>query len=245
MLESINVLILAALGLGLTHTAIGPDHYLPFVVLARSEGWSLKRTLFWTFLCGVGHVGSSVVVGGLGIGLGWSLSGMEWFEGVRGDLASYVLMGFGAVYMLWGIFQARRGGHAHVHVHADGTVHKHAHDHGTGADDDGHERTAHEDTGHVRQHRRTLWVIFIIFVLGPCEPLIPLLLVPASEHSIAGIAAVAGVFAVATIGTMLTAVTFGYMGLRFVNFGFLEKYVHALSGGAILVSGLLIQVLGI
>ena len=97
----------------------------------------------------------------------------------------------------------------------------------------------------ARQHRRTLWIIFIIFVLGPCEPLIPLLLVPASEHSVGGIAAVAGVFAVATIGTMMVAVTLGRMGLRFVNFGFLEKYVHALSGGAILVSGLLIQVLGI
>jgi len=49
-------LLLSAASLGLVHTALGPDHYLPFIVLGRAEGWSLRRTLCWTVLCGAGHV---------------------------------------------------------------------------------------------------------------------------------------------------------------------------------------------
>ncbi len=247
MTESLGVLMLTALTLGLVHTAVGPDHYLPFIVLGRSEGWSLRRALVWTLLCGLGHVLSSVLVGGLGIALGWSLNGMEWFEALRGDVASYLLMGLGGLYMLWGIYLGLRGkGHSHPHFHGDGTVHEHPHLHQhAGEDGDKHVKSPHDGTAHGKQHRRTLWAIFLIFVFGPCEPLIPLLIVPASSHSIWGIAAVSGVFAVATIGTMLLLVALGHMGLRFIKLGFLEKYIHALSGGAILLSGLAIKVLGL
>jgi nickel/cobalt transporter (NicO) family protein len=251
--ESLNILVATALVIGFTHTLIGPDHYLPFIVLGRAEEWTLRKTLMWTFLCGLGHVGSSVVIGGLGIALGWSLSGMEGFEGIRGGVASYSLMGFGALYMLWGLYRALRGkghGHKHVHthVHDDGAVHAHSHAH-ISAYSHGHDHDAaaaeSEDATKEATRRRTFWAIFVVFVLGPCEPLIPMLMVPASMQSVWGIVMVSGVFAVATIGVMLTVVTLGYYGLRLVRFPALEKYVHALSGGAIFLSGLAIQMLGI
>ena len=248
MNESISVLMVTALTLAVTHTAIGPDHYLPFIMLGRSEGWSFKRTMLWTFICGLGHVGSSVVIGGLGVGLGWAVSNMEWFEGIRGDAASYLLMIFGGAYMIWGIYLVIRGkGHTHPHVHSDGTVHAHPHIHDSASQvpEELHRDKPHDGTGHGKQHRRTLWAVFIIFVLGPCEPLIPLLIVPASSHSVWGIAAVAAAFSFTTIATMMIFVTMGHFGLRFLKLGFLEKYVHVLSGGAILVSGLLIKALGI
>lgn len=247
MSDSMQVLMLTALTLAVTHTAIGPDHYLPFIVLGRSEGWSYRKTALWTFLCGMGHVLSSVVIGGIGVAVGWAVSSMEWFEGIRGEAASWGLMVFGGGYMLWGIYLAIRGrGHSHPHVHADGTEHDHPHLHKGQVPEEGeHRGSPHEGSGHGKQHRRTLWTVFIIFVLGPCEPLIPILMVPASKHSFWGIALVAAIFSVATIATMLLFVTLGHFGLRFVKLGFLEKYVHAFSGGAILVSGLAIKALGI
>lgn len=246
MESSLSVLVVAAFTLALFHTAVGPDHYLPFIVLGRSEGWSLRRLWLWTFLCGLGHVLSSVVVGALGIAVGWTLNGMEWFESSRGDLASYGLMIFGGLYMIYGIIQARRG-HFHSHTHGDGTVHEHVHEH------HGHEANTepfhadrkHDATGHLKVHRRTLWALFIIFVLGPCEPLIPLLMVPASSHSVAGIALVAAVFSVATIVTMLVIATVGYLGLGLIKLGALERYVHVLSGGALLASGAAIAFIGL
>ena len=31
--------------LGLVHTVIGPDHYLPFIVIGRAREWTLRKTL--------------------------------------------------------------------------------------------------------------------------------------------------------------------------------------------------------
>ncbi len=247
MEQTLPILLFTAFVIGLTHTLVGPDHYLPFIVLSRAGGWSLRKTLGWTFLCGLGHVGSSILIGALGIGLGWSLSGMAAFEGSRGELAGYALMAFGAVYMLYGLYRERRGRpHHHAHVHPDGSIHRHPHDHeATAAHQHGHADSSPPEPDARLTKTKRFWAIFIIFVLGPCEPLIPLLMVPSAEHSVYGIIAVAGVFSLTTVGVMLTVVGMGYFGLKLLRFGFLEKHVHALSGGAILASGLLIRFAGL
>jgi len=246
MIESVTILMGTAAFLGLFHTAIGPDHYLPFIVLGKAEGWTYKKTVFWTAICGLGHVASSIVVGAIGIAVGWSLNSMEWFEGIRGSLASYTLMGFGALYLLYGLYRAFvKKDHTHFHAHGDGSIHKHSHDHKHAVQPIGHDDQAHDDTGHMAAHRRTMWALFLIFVLGPCEPLIPLLMVPAAAHSFLGIALVAGVFSLVTVSTMIVCVSIGFFGLKVVNFQFFNRYVHAFSGATILLSGLLIQALGI
>jgi len=244
-LSSLNVLLVSAAGLGLLHTLIGPDHYLPFIVLGRAEGWPLRKTLLWTFVCGLAHVLSSVVVGALGVALGWALSRMEQFEGVRGTMAGWALAGFGALYFAWGLWRGWRGQHVHVHRHADGTIHTHSHDHDKVAPAPTHEQAVHEEPDHVRAHRRTVWTLFIIFVLGPCEPLIPLLIVPAASHSFWGVALVATVFGVVTISTMMVTVTLGYLGLGALRVQFLERYVHALAGATLLAAGLMTQLMGL
>jgi nickel/cobalt exporter len=243
---SLTVLLVTALGLALLHTVIGPDHYLPFVVLGRAEGWSLRRTMLWTLLCGLGHILSSIVIGGVGIAVGWSVASMEGFEGVRGEIASWAMIGFGLLYMAWGLLRARRG-HVHTHVHADGSVHCHGHDHADGRGDEDRREAgaAHDEDAHVRAHRRTVWTLFIVFVLGPCEPLIPLLMVPASDHSAWGVALVAAVFGLATIAAMMVIVAAGHLGLRLVRLGGMERWAHAASGAAIAASGAAITFLGL
>ena len=237
-------LALLAASIGLLHTVMGPDHYLPFIVLGRAEGWTLRKTLVWTGVCGLGHVLSSVALGSIGLALGWAVPYMEELEGARGDLASTVLIGFGLVYFAWGVWRGRRG-HSHQHHHQDGTVHSHSHAHQGAAEQAGHDRCAHEESPHVKSHRRTLWALFVVFVLGPCEPLIPVIMAPAASHSLWGVAAVTAVFAVCTISTMLIFVTLGYYGLQLAFFQRLERYAHAAAGFAILASGLAIRCLGL
>ena len=62
MSHELVILTVTAASVGLIHTLIGPDHYLPFIVLAKARNWSVLRTSWITFLCGLGHMSSSVVL---------------------------------------------------------------------------------------------------------------------------------------------------------------------------------------
>lgn len=221
--------------LGFFHTLTGPDHYVPFVAMGRVGNWSLARTLTVAGLCGAGHVLSSVVLGALGIVAGLALARLEWVESVRGDLAAWLLLGFGLAYMVWGLRRAwRNRPHTHAHVHADGTRHQHTHTH---RDEHAH---PHVHTG--PHGRMTPWVLFTIFVFGPCEPLIPILMYPALRLSTAGVALVSSVFALTTLGTMLALVTAGYCGAGRLAGPRLERYAHALAGASLAVCGMLMVV---
>lgn len=234
-----SLLALTAASVGLIHTLIGPDHYLPFIVMARVRKWSLQRTLGITLACGVGHVLGSIVLGALGITLGWAVGGLEWLEGVRGEVAAWLLLGFGLAYTVWGIRRAIRSRpHTHWHGHADGTLHEHGHTH--------HDEHVHvHASAAVRQLSPrvglTPWVLFVIFLFGPCEALIPLLMYPAAEGQWWTVGLVATVFAFCTIATMLAVVALGHLGLSRLAFGRLERYSHALAGTAIVACGLAIQ----
>ena len=71
---STSFLLTTAVFIGFTHTLIGIDHYVPFVVLSKANAWSLKKTMWIVLLCGIGHVLSSVLLGLIGIALSQSLS---------------------------------------------------------------------------------------------------------------------------------------------------------------------------
>ena len=50
------LLALTGATVGILHTALGPDHYLPFALMARAGRWSRAKTLWVTLACGLGHV---------------------------------------------------------------------------------------------------------------------------------------------------------------------------------------------
>ncbi len=237
MTQELSILVATAAMIGVLHTVMGPDHYVPFVAMAGARRWSLRRTLGITAVCGVGHVLGSVLLGSLGIALGWAVGGLEWLEGIRGGVAAWLLLGFGLAYTAWGLRQAARNRpHAHWHSHADGTVHEHTHVH--------REAHAHAHEAKIGQRRLrsvTPWVLFVIFVFGPCEALIPILMVPAAAGSWWGVSLVVGVFGLVTVSTMLLAVTVGYLGISRLSLGRLERYSHALAGLTLVACGLAIQ----
>ena len=106
--SELGILAVTAGSIGFVHTVTGPDHYLPFIVVGRARSWSLARALGVTAICGVGHVVWSVVLGLVGIGLGLAVGRLEVIEGVRGDIAAWLLISFGLVYTIWGLRQALR-----------------------------------------------------------------------------------------------------------------------------------------
>lgn len=247
----------AAAGIGLVHTLVGPDHYLPFVAMSRARGWSRGKTLRITALCGVGHVASSIILGFVGLGIGTALEKLQLIESSRGTLAGWMLLSFGIIYLVWGLRHAARSKpHTHWHAHADGTVHAHEHTH------EGAHLHVHEEGTEGRRDRGTKgregieglrdqgikgdsdpranitpWVLFTIFLFGPCEPLIPLLMFPAWKGSIATVILVSTTFAAATLTAMCVCVLIGTHLANAPLLKPLEKYHHALAGTAVTACG--------
>lgn len=201
-----------AASLGFIHTLAGPDHYVPFIMIAKARGWSLTKTAFVTFLCGVGHILSAVLLGIIGLGFGLALSRIEAFDSIRDNMAAWLFIAFGLVYFVWGIRKAFRDRHSHSHAH----------------------------DGKAGSANITPWVLFTIFVFGPCEVLIPLLMYPAAKNSLMDAAYVTLVFGIVTIATMLGIVMASLFGFNLLPLGKLERYTHALAGLAIVVCGVLI-----
>jgi sulfite exporter TauE/SafE len=236
MNNSIVLLSVTALSIGFIHTILGPDHYLPFIVLSQAKKWTPRKTMIITFFCGVGHVLSSVILGLIGIAVGVSLTRITAIESFRGNIAAWLFIAFGLVYMIISIRKLmKKRTHTHSHFHFNGEKHVHEHDH-------------HMEHSHIHQdeaYKTTPWVLFLIFVFGPCEPLIPLVMYPAARNNFQGAVLVAILFSVVTIGTMMAIVFAFNMGLNKLNLKPLEKYSHLIAGALIFFSGLVIQFLGL
>lgn len=232
------ILLPTAVTLAAGHTLIGLDHTLPFVAMARARGWTLRKTLLVTALCGAGHVLSSVALGAVGIALGVAAHRLQWVQGARGSLAAWSLIAFGLFFVVRGLVRSQRArAHSHAHAHADGVVHAHEHH--------------HAESAHVHPHVQagvasaTVWTLFVIFVLGPCEPLIPLLIAPAALGDWLAVALIVGAFGAVTVGAMLALVAAGHLGASRLQLRGLERHAELLAGVAIAGSGLAVQWLGI
>lgn len=235
MPQDIFLLSLTAASIAFLHTLLGPDHYLPFIVMSKSGQWSLRKTMGITLLCGLGHIAGSVALGLAGVALGLGISRLTAIEDARGNIAAWALIAFGLAYAVWGLRQAASNRpHSHPHAHADGRRHDHVHIH----------QKEHSHIGGDRK-QTTAWALFLIFVLGPCEPLIPLLMYPAAQSSLSGLLLVTLIFGAVTLSTMLAIVLISVRGLARLPLSTPIRYSHALAGFAVFFSGLAIQFLGL
>jgi nickel/cobalt exporter len=235
-MSEMMVLLVSAATLGVIHTLLGPDHYLPFIVLSKARKWTRTRTLWITFISGVGHVAGSVVLGLIGIAMGISLSRLEAFEASRGSLVGWMLIAFGVLYTAYGVYKyVKRGAHMHLPPFLRPKSIRH--------------RELHLDEKALEKEdgagRLTPWILFLIFVFGPCEVLIPMLIYPAANQSGMGVFLVALVFGMATIGTMMLVVFLGYKGFSLVRFKGREHQLHLFAGLVILLAGAGMQFMGL
>ncbi len=179
---------------------------------------------------------SSVVVGFVGIAIGISVNKLIPVESFRGNIAGWLFIAFGLVYLIISIRHLyRKRKHSHAHFHQGGSKHFHEHTH-------------FQEHTHVHESevvRTTPWILFLIFVFGPCEPLIPLLMYPAAANNITGTVMVSILFSAVTIATMMTIVLAFKLGFSKINLKPVEKYSNIIAGAMILFSGIAIQFLGL
>lgn len=241
MIRPVALLVLTTIVTAGFHTLI-PDHWLPFVLVARSQEWETRRTVALTAASASLHVCLSIA-----IGLGAHLlgRGAEAAVGVGESISrisALLLIVFGTVYAAWFFF---KGGHQHsfgmhphhspVPAHAAATPHPHdlsLNPHHPGAP------VAH--AGGVRTGGISL---ALIVGFNPCVLVIPYIYL-AGTMGPSVLALVAAAFAVSTIGCLVAIVLLGLRGTARLESPFLMRYGEAVSGALIAVTGLVVMLSG-
>jgi nickel/cobalt exporter len=242
--------------------SLNPDHWLPFVVLGRARNWRLRRTLAIASLAGTAHVGTSIIIGLIGVVLGAALA--ERFatmvEYITGSLL--ILFGLGFAYLSW-----RRGRHQHhgipfitrrlgvntkeiepyMHIHhehepghdgehhhelEDGHSHNHVHSH------------EHEPQGKKADNTRAGYGLVAIIGLTPCVALLPIVFA-GTTLGISTVITVMVVFFAGTLGTILLTTMLALKGLQMVKLEFFEKRGEVITGLVIALIGILVVGLGL
>ncbi|MBI4576051.1 MAG: hypothetical protein HY722_07300 [Planctomycetes bacterium] len=107
--------VVGAVALSLLH-AVLPTHWLPFVLVARAQGWNRRRLAALVVVAGLGHLASTLA---LCLASAWAghhvVTRMRDAEGMGGLLGSGLLLLVGAVYFSLGV---RDREHARGHHHA-------------------------------------------------------------------------------------------------------------------------------
>ena len=209
----IIALILGAMAVGALHTVM-PDHWLPFAALARSRGWSARRAARTTVLCGFGHVTVSAALAVAALFVGMTV--IRTFGATMESKAIYLLIAFGAAYMIWGFLRdpfAATHPHRHPHGHHD-------HDHGL-----------------------TEWSLFLLFSADPCVAVIPMVMAaaPSGWHAVAFVIVA---YEIATLATMVVLVTMAHAGVRALRAPWLDRYGDATAGALIVTTGTVMAVFG-
>lgn len=193
----------------LVHALI-PDHWLPLVLLARSQRWGIRRALGVAAFSGALHSVVSVSLGAVALWVGREAA-LEVGERV-GHLSSGLLIAFGIGYAAWAM---RRGGHSlHVHPRL--------------GDPHGEPDSALTGVG-----------LGFIVGFNPCVLILPILFATSSWRAIWQVA-VAGAFTVTTVATTAAMAWVGLRSTRRPEFAFLDRYGEALSGALIAVTGVVV-----
>ena len=209
-----EALVVSAVSLAFFH-ALAPDHWLPFVALAKGSKWRMGQLGFVSTLAGIGHVASSLLLGLIGLWAGWAVHRLEGVEAWRGSVVLWLFIGFGVAYVLWGLKHAQ---HPHPHRTVQDVVKAYA--------------------------TRRVWMLIAVLVFGPCEPLIPLMFLAYSK-GMGAVVMVSAVFSVVTIGMVVGQSCLTYAGVRWIHAPWMERYAHALAGLVIVLTAIFVMVVGI
>ncbi len=222
------LLFLSSCATAIIHALI-PDHWLPFVLMARTEKWSERRTILLVALAGLLHVTVSFAVAAAAIWLGRNpVRHLADQAGTSLELlAGLLLVLFGLVY---GISAHYREARAHSHG-------------GSGSD---------APPRHVHAHGHLLegWfhgavsagALVAIIGVSPCVLLQPILFGAAARGPLVMLATATG-FAICTLGTMVGVTMVASRGMRRNDLPFFTRYGDLLSGMLIAGTGLFVIVL--
>ncbi|MEZ5331089.1 MAG: hypothetical protein R2991_03330 [Thermoanaerobaculia bacterium] len=192
-------LLAGSLVLSLLHAAI-PSHWLPLVLVARTERWTVGETLGATAVAGFAHTLSTVLIG-VAVGL--------FGRGLAERHPDLLRLGMPAVLFLVGV----------AYLIAEWREHgEHHHDHGVSP-----------DAVEGRSRAGMLLALSLAMFLSPCLEIEAYFFV-AGAHGWGGIAAVSSVYTLVTVAGMVLLVRLGLAGLARVDFHWLDHHEKGVVG---------------
>lgn len=194
---SLLLLLGAAAAVAILHS-IMPDHWVPLAIVARTQRWSLLHVGRISLLASLGHVITSLVLGGIIAIIG--LQFQQEFETQQGHIIGAVLVLTGIIFLIWGLLS--HGSHDHAHHHHHEADHIHPHHHHT--HDHGHSHTHDDHDAQASSLAKRLAAIAVPFgvAASPDLTILPVALA-ASAVGTGAVVSVLSIFAVVTILTFL------------------------------------------
>jgi ABC-type nickel/cobalt efflux system permease component RcnA len=229
--EPTQYLLTTAVVTGLVHTLI-PDHWLPFVLIGRARGWSMRTTAGVSGFAALIHVLFSALLGLAVLFVGLA-AGQAIGEGLE-RASSLMMIAFGLGYGIWAW---RKGGHFHP---GGARVHAAEPDPGcAGAEGDQNPEHLHyhADEKLIAGNSKPTYWLALIIGLNPCVLLLPLML-SAAERGAATVAMVTLAYAVPTATLMVGLASLGVVRRKRIRLPWAARYME-------MASGLLIALLGV
>jgi hypothetical protein len=227
------LLVLSSCSTAVIHALI-PDHWLPFALMARAQGWALRRTLTMVGITGGIHAAVSIALGAVVfvLGSGAARRMATGYQGSAAGIGGWLMLLFGIGY---GVAAHYREARAHHPEDDDPSG-------GASGGAPGAPLHAH---GHLLSHwsRGTITGGALVAIIGisPCVLLQPILFAAGAEGVGVAAAAAAG-FGVCTVATMIAVTWAAARGLEHLHLPFFARYGDLLSGLVLAALGLFVIV---
>lgn len=220
-------LVAAAVVVSVAHAAL-PSHWLAFVLVGRTRGWSGRRVMTVAAIAGLGHVTMTCLLGLLVAALGMEL--LEAVGAWGNPVTACVLFVTGGVYLVG----ACRGGHGHPVLHPHHDDHEHNHPHPPPHEGEGSGPAP--VTTAVLSDRAAFWSLFSVLTFSPCEGMVPFFFASA-RFGWAGLIALAIVTGALTVTGMLVLVSLTQAGLEHLRLPVGERGERILTGVLLVALG--------
>jgi len=204
-------IFISSLVLSLIHAAI-PNHWIPLIAVSKTEKWTNKETLFATFITGIAHTLSTVIIGIIVGFVGLKL--FEHYSNVSEIIAPIILISIGILYLF---FDLKASHHHHHHHHH------------------------HFDVQDQIRKKKSKWAIItslsIAMFLTPCVE-IEAYYFQAATIGWIGIFIVSIVYVFSTLILMFVLVYLGLKGVNKFNSHYLEHHEKRITGIILILLGL-------
>ena len=213
-------ILTGSLIISLLHTFL-PSHWLPIVTIGKKEGWSLSYTLRISFIAGLTHAISTVLLGYLLSRVGMSLS--KLIDSLTHNLGPVLLILLGGLYLYQHFTQVGRDLNVNrVPVMMDDL------------DDHNH--------FHIRIptdviNRKTILLLFVIMFFSPCIEVEGYFLL-AGAYGTGFVVLVSLLYSLVSIGGMLTWIGFAYSGVSRIRWHKIEHNAELVTGITLIATGL-------
>jgi putative Mn2+ efflux pump MntP len=230
--QEAHVVLVAALSMATLHALI-PSHWLAFTLVARSQGWPVRRALAVTAIAGGGHAITTTLLG-FAVALLGKTASRAIPEAAEHVAVAVVLIGLG-LYVLAPTFRNRGPGH---HDHGPFCTHQ-------PIEPDAESPATADAPPHsharVISSKTTVATLIAGMTLSPCLDILPLY-VAAATLSWPLILAVSAILAAVTVVLMVIFVWLSLAGLERLKLPWLERNEPTVAGLILVVLGVALLV---